>query len=60
MQKFSRINYYRAFSHGDCRIAQGVYKRYSVGAMGNQEFDLDRYHESILTKAHAARVLLED
>ena len=55
-----QINYYRAFSHWRLgAIAQGVYKRYSVGAMGEQEFDLDSYRQGILTKARAARELLE-
>lgn len=59
-RSLAQINYYRAFSHWRlAAIAQGVYKRYSVGAMGEQEFDLDRYHESILVKAHSARTLLE-
>ena len=53
------INYYRAFSHWRlAAIAQGVYKRYSVGAMGDQEFDLDKYMESIVTKARLAVKLL--
>ena len=53
------INYYRAFSHWRlAAIAQGVYKRYSVGAMGHQEFDLDKYMDSILTKARLAVKLL--
>lgn len=60
-RSLAQINYYRAFSHWRlAAIAQGVYKRYSVGAMGSQEFDLERYHEGILAKAHSARVLLED
>ncbi len=55
-----KINYYRAFSHWRLgAIAQGVYKRYSVGAMGNQEFDLDKYLQGIFAKAQAARELLE-
>ena len=59
-RSLEKINYYRAFSHWRlAAIAQGVYKRYLVGAMGKQEFDLERYHQSILTKAHTARTLLE-
>lgn len=55
-----KINYYRAFSHWRLgAIAQGVYKRYSVGAMGKQEFDLDKYLQGIFAKAQAARELLE-
>ena len=53
------INYYRAFSHWRlAAIAQGVYKRYSVGAMGDQEFDLDQYMQSILSRAATAVRLL--
>lgn len=55
-----RINYYRAFSHWRLgAIAQGVYKRYLVGAMGKQDFDLDRYLQGVFAKARAARELLE-
>ena len=57
----SGINYYRAFSHWRlAAIAQGVYKRYLVGAMGEQEFDLERYQISIVAKAKMACELLAD
>ncbi len=59
-RSLAQINYYRAFSHWRLgAIAQGVYKRYSVGAMGEQQFDLERYLRGIFTKARAARELLE-
>ena len=59
-RSLEHINYYRAFAHWRlAAIAQGVYKRYSVGAMGNQEFDLDRYQQGIVSKARAAKELLE-
>ena len=58
-RSLAEINYYRAFSHWRlAAIAQGVYKRYSVGAMGDQEFDLDKYMASIVTKAQIAVKLL--
>ena len=58
-RSLAEINYYRAFSHWRlAAISQGVYKRYSVGAMGHQEFDLEKYMASILSKAHAAVKLL--
>ena len=52
----SRINYYRAFSHWRLgAIAQGVYKRYLVGAMGkNRDFDLERYKLGIHQRAESA------
>jgi aminoglycoside phosphotransferase (APT) family kinase protein len=55
------INYYRAFSHWRlAAIGQGVYKRYLVGAMGeNREIDLDAYKQSVHTRAEAALALLE-
>lgn len=60
-RSLAEINYYRAFSHWRlAAISQGVYKRYSVGAMGNQEFDLEKYMASILSKAKAAVKLLSD
>lgn len=60
-RSLAEINYYRAFSHWRlAAIAQGVYKRYLVGAMGDQEFDLEKYHQSILSKAHTAVKLLSD
>ncbi len=58
-RSLAAINYYRAFSHWRlAAISQGVYKRYSVGAMGDQEFDLDKYMEGILSKARTAVELL--
>ncbi len=56
----SDINYYRAFSHWRlAAIGQGVYKRYLVGAMGeNREMDLDVYKQSVTTRAEAALALL--
>jgi aminoglycoside phosphotransferase (APT) family kinase protein len=54
------INYYRAFSHWRlAAIGQGVYKRYLVGAMGeNRGMDLDTYKASVQTRAAAALALL--
>lgn len=53
------INYYRAFSHWRlAAIQQGVYKRYKVGAMGDQEFDLDKYMASIHSRARTTVELL--
>ncbi len=54
------INYYRAFSHWRlAAIGQGVYKRYLVGAMGeNREMDLDAYKQSVQVRAQAALALL--
>ena len=58
-RSLAEINYYRAFSHWRlAAISQGVYKRYLVGAMGHQEFDLDKYMASILSKAKATVNLL--
>ena len=56
----SQINYYRAFSHWRlAAIGQGVYKRYLVGAMGeNRDMDLDVYKSSVQTRAVAALELL--
>lgn len=56
----SGINYYRAFSHWRlAAIGQGVYKRYLVGAMGeNRAMDLDVYKESVTRRAEAALALL--
>jgi aminoglycoside phosphotransferase (APT) family kinase protein len=56
----SEINYYRAFSHWRLgAIGQGVYKRYLVGAMGeNRHMDLDTYKQSVTTRAEAALELL--
>jgi aminoglycoside phosphotransferase (APT) family kinase protein len=56
----SGIDYYRAFSHWRlAAIGQGVYKRYLVGAMGeNRDLDLDTYKLSVTTRAEAALALL--
>lgn len=56
----SGINYYRAFSHWRlAAIGQGVYKRYLVGAMGeNRDMDLEAYRLSVVTRADAALALL--
>ena len=56
----SGIDYYRAFSHWRlAAIGQGVYKRYLVGAMGeNRDMDLDVYKLSVSTRAEAALELL--
>ncbi|MFU8814417.1 MAG: phosphotransferase family protein [Pseudomonadales bacterium] len=56
----SGINYYRAFSHWRlAAIGQGVYKRYLVGAMGdNRGMDLDTYKNSVQQRAAAALALL--
>ena len=52
----SDINYYRAFSHWRlAAIGQGVYKRYLVGAMGeDRDVDLDAQKEGITLRAEAA------
>ena len=54
------INYYRAFSHWRlAAIGQGVYKRYLVGAMGDdRDVDLNRQKESVRTRARACLALL--
>ena len=54
------INYYQAFSHWRlAAIGQGVYKRYLVGAMGdNKGMDLDIYKESVRQRAVSALSLL--
>ncbi|MFT7651551.1 MAG: aminoglycoside phosphotransferase (APT) family kinase protein, partial [Candidatus Azotimanducaceae bacterium] len=56
----SDIDYYRAFSHWRlAAIGQGVYKRYLVGAMGeNRDMDLDAYKQSVSDRAQAALELL--
>ena len=56
----SRINYYRAFSHWRLgAITQGVYKRYLVGAMGeNRDFDLEQYKAGVSARAAVALKLL--
>ena len=54
-----RINYYRAFSHWRlAAITQGVYKRYLVGAMGDQELDMETYRANIGKRAVSALELL--
>jgi aminoglycoside phosphotransferase (APT) family kinase protein len=54
------INYYRAFSHWRlAAINQGVYKRYLVGAMGeNIDVDLDAQLSGVKFKAEVALALL--
>jgi aminoglycoside phosphotransferase (APT) family kinase protein len=54
------IDYYRAFSHWRlAAIGQGVYKRYLVGAMGdNRDMDLDAYKDSVHQRAAVALKLL--
>lgn len=56
----SEIDYYRAFSHWRlAAIGQGVYKRYLVGAMGeDRDVDLDRQKESVASRARSALELL--
>ena len=56
----SQIDYYRAFSHWRlAAIGQGVYKRYLVGAMGeNHDMDLDVYKQSVSDRAGWALELL--
>ncbi len=56
----SQINYYRAFSHWRlAAIGQGVYKRYLVGAMGdNRDMDLEVYKAGNTQRAEAALELL--
>jgi aminoglycoside phosphotransferase (APT) family kinase protein len=56
----AHINYYRAFSHWRlAAIGQGVYKRYLVGAMGeNRGMDLTSYKSSVQARAAAALALL--
>ena len=56
----SAIHYYRAFSHWRlAAIAQGVYKRYLVGAMGESRgVDLDQQKESINARARTALAFL--
>jgi aminoglycoside phosphotransferase (APT) family kinase protein len=57
----SGINYYRAFSHWRlAAIGQGVYKRYLVGAMGeNRGVNLDTQRDGVAIRARAALALLE-
>ncbi len=55
----SQINYYRAFSHWRLAcIVQGVYKRFLVGAMGDQEMDLETYRAGVARMANSALELL--
>lgn len=56
----SAINYYRAFSHWRlAAIGQGVYKRYLMGAMGeDRDVDLDKQKEGVSKRACAALELL--
>ena len=56
----SAIHYYRAFSHWRlAAIAQGVYKRYLVGAMGESRgVDLGQQNESINARARTALAFL--
>ena len=56
----SNINYYRAFQHWRlAAIGQGVYKRYLVGAMGEDHgVDLARQKEGVARRAEAAMELL--
>ena len=55
----SQINYYRAFSHWRLAcIVQGVYKRFLVGAMGDQEMDLESYRAGVARMANHALGLL--
>ena len=56
----SNINYYRAFQHWRlAAIGQGVYKRYLVGAMGeDQGVDLTRQKDGVARRAEAAMDLL--
>lgn len=55
-----QINYYRAFSHWRlAAIGQGVYKRFLVGVMAQQEMNLDGYKQSVVTRAQNALELLK-
>ena len=57
----SGINYYRAFSHWRlASIAQGAYKRYLAGAMGeNRDADVDEIKLIVSQRARAALELLQ-
>lgn len=57
----SQINYYRAFAHWRlAAIGQGVYKRYLMGAMGeDRDVDLDRQKDGVARRAALAMELLE-
>ncbi|MDC0068925.1 phosphotransferase family protein, partial [Gammaproteobacteria bacterium] len=56
----SGINYYRAFSHWRlAAIGQGVYKRYLVGAMGEDtDVDLEKQKAGVARRAASALELL--
>ncbi|MBT3829906.1 MAG: phosphotransferase family protein [Gammaproteobacteria bacterium] len=56
----SGINYYRAFSHWRlAAIGQGVYKRYLVGAMGEDtDVDLEKQKAGVARRATSALELL--
>jgi aminoglycoside phosphotransferase (APT) family kinase protein len=56
----SGINYYRAFSHWRlAAIGQGVYKRYLVGAMGeDRDVDLEKQKAGVARRAACALELL--
>ena len=56
----SGINYYRAFSHWRlAAIGQGVYKRYLVGAMGeDRDVDLEKQKAGVARRAALALGLL--
>jgi len=56
----SAINYYRAFQHWRlAAIGQGVYKRYLMGAMGeNRGGDLDARKDGVKRRAQEALALL--
>lgn len=57
-RSLENIAYYRAFSHWRlAAIGQGVYKRYLMGAMGD-EVDLEVYKASVSERAVAALALL--
>ena len=56
----AEINYYRAFSHWRlAAIGQGVYKRYLMGAMGEDRgMDLEAQKSGVSVRAQAALALL--
>lgn len=61
-RSLEQINYYRAFAHWRlAAIGQGVYKRYLVGAMGENRDDIDlaKLKDSVATRAQSALELLE-
>ena len=57
----SNINYYRAFSHWRlASIAQGAYKRYLSGAMGeNRNADIEEIKHIVVRRARMALELLQ-